>query len=182
MNRNSFQSDIGRVPLLALTIGALGVVACISGDPGWLYSAPNGKAVQSEGLRYELPEASGIRSLAYGSVFAGTLTVEVDIQNSGSTPLQIDLDGLFVHDAKGQLAKRRPGSSRPRCGGELSGARCILGLGQSCRLSWTFQVRPLVRSLGFLRPNPDLRELSISVPSARRDGNEKGINISMTKR
>ena len=93
-----------------------------------------GKAVQDDGLRYELPERFGVKSRVYASFFAGTLAVDVDLTNTMENPLEVDMRALAGTNAAG-VALRKRVDRGSHCGGELKGDVCALDRGQSCR--WT---------------------------------------------
>ena len=145
--------------------------ACLPGDPGWHYMSSEGKAIQDDGLRYELPEASGASSRVYGSLFAGTLDVELDIRNTMDQPLEINMRGLTVETSKGNKLRRRIDLPTARCGGKTNGDLCLLTRDQACRLAARFQAQPFAAGIGgwLGERNPDLREITVSTqPSPRR--------------
>jgi hypothetical protein len=153
--------------------------ACLPSDPGWGYHVPKGKSVEGEdGPMYELPEDAEVQARVNGSLFAGGLSVDIDIRNTGADPLEVDLEGMAVRDANGQSLRRGAPSPNVQCHGVIRGALCILARGQSCRLARQFRVKPLSRHLIFLQePNPDLRQLSVSVTSLQRGSRESKLDI-----
>jgi hypothetical protein len=164
-------------------VGMLFLVGCSVGDPGWSYRALKGKAVYDDGLWFVLPDEYGMGPRVHASLFTGSLSIEVDIQNKGDDQLFVDLGGVSVADgASKSLPMRRAvplPAARGRCGGQQEGVRCILAKGQSCRLSASFQIEPLVPHwLFWQKPNPDLQELSLSVGPLRRA--ERTIDLHAT--
>ena len=155
--------------------------ACLPSDPGWGYHVLTGKLVQGEdGPMYELPEEAEVQARVNGSLFAGGLSVDIDIRNVGADPLEVDLEGMAVRDVNGQSLRRGAPSPNVQCHGEIRGALCILAQGQSCRLARQFRVKPLSRHLIFFQePNPDLRQLSVSVTSLQRRSREKKLDIPL---
>jgi hypothetical protein len=155
-------------------------IACSPSDPGWHYHAPNGARVVADGVRYELREEAGVKARVYADFFAGGLSVDVEIQNTGGGSLEVGLDEMGVTDAKGQRLKQRSTSANSRCGGEKVGARCVLAPGQSCQLAGRFSAPPLRRRLIlFEEANPDLRELMVSVGPLQREGHASPLSIKL---
>lgn len=150
-----------RVKVAAAAGAVVWLTGCGTNDPGWHYETAAGRAVQDDGLRYELNEVYGVRTRIYGDLFAGTLMTELDVLNSENETLVLDMSGLSVADAKGKKLRRRQELPTARCGGESKGRYCVLNHGQSCRVATAFDVEPLARSLLFRRRNPDLSEIVV---------------------
>jgi len=160
---------------------AIALVGCSVSDPGWGYSVPNGKPAEGNELGFDLAR-DGNAFRVYGSLFAGTLDVEVDVRNEQGSTLEVDLDQLQIFDKRGQQLKRRLVSPTERCEGQRHGRVCALNRGQACRLAGRFNVVPLrSRFLFFREPNPDLQEVAVRVVSLRREGRESDAQFQLTR-
>jgi hypothetical protein len=155
--------------------------ACLPSEPGWGYHVVKAKLVQAEdGAMYELPEEVGVQARISGSLFAGGLSVDLDIRNTGAGQLEVDLESMVVRDLNGQNLRRGAPSPSVHCGGESRGSLCLLLPGQSCRLARQFRVKPLSRHLIFLQePNPDLRDLSVNIDPLQREGQQSKLDVTL---
>ncbi len=184
MRSSDSKSGIVRVlfSVLVIFFPSFCASACLPSEPGWGYHVVNGKLVQAEdGAMYELPEEAGIRARISGSLFAGGLSVDMDIQNAGTDQLEVDFESMVVRDLHGHDLRRGAPSPNLHCGGESRGALCLLLPGQSCRLSRQFRVKPLSRYVIFFqKPNPDLSELSVGVDSLKRRGQHSRLDVTLT--
>ena len=163
---------VGRscLPACGLAI-ALQTAAC---DPGWHYQALRGRAVQDNGLRYDVPSTNP-KVRVYASAFAGSLNVDLTLMNIEPQPLSLLLPKLHVSDAKGNaLALKFP----PQATCSLVDDAMVIPTGESCTIAGVFAIRPL--AYGSLIPpdNPDLARilvmLTTSEPSRFPD-----ISVSM---
>jgi hypothetical protein len=167
---------------LVFVAGMVGmaVCGCNPSDPGWGYEAPSGRPVQTaDGLRYEVPAGAGTRVQVRGTLFAGTADVDVEVWNAEATVLDVDLDAIAVRDSNGRALKERKARRNVRCGGQLHGTRCTLAAGQSCFISAGFNVKPVRDRLLWRTPNPDLRELSVSLQTIERESRNAPLTISL---
>jgi hypothetical protein len=164
--RRSFHRYLSFVGSLMLAGG------CGLSDPGWHYASPEGEAVHDDGLRYKLRQVNGIEVRVHGGLFAGSLRVELDVQNAGNERVEIDTGAFAVLDAKGSILRRRVPLTAT-CEGRAKGEVCVLGRGQTCQLAGTFQALPYASGLGgwFGMRNPDLREITVRLtPGPARKG------------
>lgn len=113
------------VVIVSVCLGACGLK-----HPAWDYRAPVGKLTVDDGARYDLPEQSGAQARVHASLYAGGLSVEVDVLNREPEELTINLDNLIVSDRDGQALKRSAASSSVQCGGRRVGTACFLAAGQ----------------------------------------------------
>jgi hypothetical protein len=164
-----------------LVVCACLAIGCLPSDPGWSYQSRNGKRIISDGVRYELPGSSGVRPRVHASLFAGTLSVELDLLVEAGASAEVSMRGLTVRDKAGHELRRRviPTMS---CGGQRQGEACTLTSGQSCRLAAGFSVKPFQSGLGAIlkERNPDLSEITVLLrPGPRTPDTEVELKIAL---
>jgi hypothetical protein len=140
-------------------IAALAVMAC---DPGWHYEAPGGTAVHDQGLRYDVPGPSGLAVRVSAEVFAGSLHVEVTLRNVGLASVKLVSPRLEAADARGASL---PPSVSPKTTCPVNRGTMEIPPSVACTLAAGFQINPLVRGIIFMRDNPDLARVTVSVVS-----------------
>jgi hypothetical protein len=164
-----------------LVVYASLAIGCLPSDPGWSYQSRNGKRITSDGVKYELPISSGVRPRVHASLFAGTLSVELDLLVEAGASAEVNMRGLTVRDKAGHELRRRviPTMS---CGGQRQGDACTLTSGQSCRLAAGFSAKPFDSGLGTIlqRRNTDLSEITVFLtPSLRTPDGEAELKIAL---
>lgn len=163
------KSTIRQSHLRWLAIYGWLATGCLPNDPGWSYQSRSGKRVISDGVRYELPASFGVRPRVHASLFAGTLSVELDLLAEAGASVEVNMQGLRVRDGAGHELHRR-GVPASTCGGQREGEACKLAPGQSCRLVARFEAKPFESGLGAIlkRRNRDLSNIAVFLrPSAR---------------
>jgi hypothetical protein len=164
-----------------LPIYACLAIGCLPSDPGWSYKSRSGKRITKDGFRYELPVSSGVRPRVHASLFAGTLSVELDLLVDGAASAEVNMSGLTVRDRAGHELHRRVVPTMS-CGGQRQGDACTLTSGQSCRLAARFSAKPFGSGLGTIlrRRNPDLSEISVFLtPSLRTPDGEVELKVAL---
>ncbi len=152
--------------ILIMIISVL-VAGC---DPGWGYHAPTTGTHTSATT---LPRAdSGNLSLQLirARVFASGLNVRVAVTNAAIEGLTLDSASLQVFDRDGNPLKRI---------GAVAG--CAIGYPDArlptCSPEADFSV---VSTIGFFRPNPALRELTVRVEGLARGRRHIVLNLPLT--
>jgi hypothetical protein len=157
---------------------AWSILACMPSDPAWGYVAPQGKPVRGDGVHYEMPVQFGVLPKIHASLFAGKLSLELEMSNVGEQKVTLDSGAFAVRDAAGRKLQARAGVGN-ECSGRVSASECELAKSQTFRLSAAFNVRPLVQRWMVSAPNPDLRELSVSGLVGRGDTLKEEIHIRL---
>jgi hypothetical protein len=168
---------------LVVAVGVLNV-ACTCGisDPGWRYKSARGRPVQGDGLWYELPAVAGVGMRVNSELFAGTLSVDLELRNGTQDMVEVNLHSLTVSDAKGTKLRRRVDFPTTQCGGQRQGDMCVLSTGQSCRLAGGFNARPFETGLGAIlqRRNADLARITVEVlPKPKAGGGDAELRIPL---
>ena len=143
-------------------------------DPGWSYVVPSGRPVMADGLRYDLAGPSQTALRVYTSLFTSDLTVELEITNTGVSPLVVPPRPLLsVLGREGIRLPRRDRDGTSTCLGRASPTGPVaLPSGQSCRIGTHFVVKPDPK---------ELRTLTVTVGGFTRDGQPVTISIPLEK-
>lgn len=150
---------LGRLASAACFVAlAVSVVAC---DPFWTYHARSGHAVQSDGLRYDIPsENPKVRVHAF--LFLNELQVELTLTNEGTQPLTLVAAELQASDARRvPLSSRAPG--RWSCA--MTDNVLVITPGAACTVARTFTVEPHDGCFPS-GANPDLAQISVRLTTA----------------
>ena len=131
-------------------------------DPSWDYQAPEGTAVREQGLRYDVPGPPGLAVRVRASVSADSLAVEVSLRNVGLTSVKLVSPRLEAADARG-VSLPTSVSRQPTC--RVDFGTMEIPPTVTCTLPAVFQINPEVRWLIFMRDNPDLARLTVTVLS-----------------
>jgi hypothetical protein len=159
--------------------------SCTPSDPGWDYTSQEGRRIEHNGARYELNETHELRPTIYGGAFAGSLTVRLSIENTGTDLVKIDpTTAVKVEDASGTpLKAATPTALKCRPQETPSGAPQIMKPNGSCEFLATFRIQPFDSSLSgfFGRRNPQLERITIHLdpPLTRLSGSRIHLPISL---
>jgi hypothetical protein len=86
MPMSMLRREFGKLQKLVFaSLAVLASHACSFTDPGWHYSCAGAKAVRDDGTRYEFDVGPGLVARIHVSFFASTLSVQLDVKNTGST-------------------------------------------------------------------------------------------------
>jgi len=110
----------------------------IIGDPGWGYRAPGGQAVMDRGLYWVMPAVGGVGVSIHGSVFAGTMSLSLDLTNEADTPLEVLPDQVAVGDVRGRDPRFRPGPLPAQC----KSGKTVLAKGERCEIDLRMNAPP----------------------------------------
>jgi hypothetical protein len=164
----SFSRSAFRLALLALSTSEC--------DPGWGYRAVGGRAVQENGLRYDVAASSTLAVRVSASAVTGFLFTEVDLAGVGhdlpsdahASLVAIDASGgaLPVDPSLATTSECRPGG---RPGSGFPAAQNV------CFVRADFQIQPLV---GCIR-NPKLERIVLTAKVVG-DGFSEEVRIPLT--
>jgi hypothetical protein len=125
--------------LLFVTLGA----AC---DPGWHYGVPGGRPIHADGLRYDLMGPMGTNLRIYGSMFAGRLTVELEVQGRATDSIVLTPTTIIAVTARGDTLPS-VGAPWTICGSKTITDPTILAEGTRCLVHVEYQSGVNTRAL-----------------------------------
>jgi hypothetical protein len=158
-------------------IAAVLFISLLAGcDPAWHYIVRNPGVTQNSRQRYTVTATQGLETTVYCSLFAAGLTVEIEIVNSGSSPLSVDPKLLRVTDSKGaELSKNFVIADISK-----NDDIVILSNDHRCKLSAYFRVNPFWGPFGLFK-NPDLEHLTISMDGLTRGEKQIPLQILLER-
>lgn len=117
----------------------LAVLGTLAGcDPGWSYHAANPRSERNEWSQRE----GGVSLRADGSLFAGSLSVHVDLRNDEDTPLLVDPAKVRVLDARNAPLLWQGERSRTKACSDRANGPLTLQWGEICSLRGEVTVAP----------------------------------------
>lgn len=166
-SRRSYRGNSMRRAVAVLLL-MLAVGAC---DPGWVYTLPDAKPLNDEGVRYSVEVGKGVRALFSASVFTSDGGARVEVVNESDEPVSFDLSPTIILDAAGQpVADKQcatPGLSAPT----------ILRKGDRANIRCGFHVNP--SNNHFFCCNEGLRLLTLSQPGFSQSGRALPVKATM---